>query len=206
MGFEPTTSSMPSRRAPNCATAPPEEDLKFITASPKLIVSGSCLLTQSVIFSSTLWLPSAGAGNVMIPRAFVQRILLAVVAALGLCYVGDYLFLRVRMIRPKRADPLESLTATRILAIPEKNGKISYEIDARNPELTVTCVHSLFPHYGYRPCWYLKPRMNRPIPMIILPLEFESVLAKGNSARAAERNPKAWVFRPALGSFRSLFR
>jgi hypothetical protein len=24
MGFEPTTSSMPSRRAPNCATAPPE--------------------------------------------------------------------------------------------------------------------------------------------------------------------------------------
>ncbi len=25
MGFEPTTSSMPSRRAPNCATAPPEE-------------------------------------------------------------------------------------------------------------------------------------------------------------------------------------
>ena len=25
MGFEPTTSSMPSRRAPNCATAPPED-------------------------------------------------------------------------------------------------------------------------------------------------------------------------------------
>src|SRR5258708_14623557 len=25
MGFEPTTSSMPSRRAPSCATAPPEE-------------------------------------------------------------------------------------------------------------------------------------------------------------------------------------
>jgi hypothetical protein len=27
MGFEPTTSSMPSRRAPNCATAPPESYL-----------------------------------------------------------------------------------------------------------------------------------------------------------------------------------
>src|SRR5690242_13024200 len=35
MGFEPTTSSMPSRRAPNCATAPPEERLKFITAEKK---------------------------------------------------------------------------------------------------------------------------------------------------------------------------
>ena len=32
MGFEPTTSSMPSRRAPNCATAPPPRNavLAFI--------------------------------------------------------------------------------------------------------------------------------------------------------------------------------
>jgi hypothetical protein len=29
MGFEPTTSSMPSRRAPNCATAPPKECLSL---------------------------------------------------------------------------------------------------------------------------------------------------------------------------------
>ena len=29
MGFEPTTSSMPSRRAPNCATAPPFEELRY---------------------------------------------------------------------------------------------------------------------------------------------------------------------------------
>jgi hypothetical protein len=28
MGFEPTTSSMPSRRAPNCATAPPQDTAK----------------------------------------------------------------------------------------------------------------------------------------------------------------------------------
>ncbi len=31
MGFEPTTSSMPSRRAPNCATAPPVILQKLIT-------------------------------------------------------------------------------------------------------------------------------------------------------------------------------
>src|SRR5215813_8612777 len=30
MGFEPTTSSMPSRRAPNCATAPPRRDAKSL--------------------------------------------------------------------------------------------------------------------------------------------------------------------------------
>ena len=31
MGFEPTTSSMPSRRAPSCATAPPKERNYFST-------------------------------------------------------------------------------------------------------------------------------------------------------------------------------
>src|SRR4030095_182439 len=42
MGFEPTTSSMPSRRAPNCATAPPSsfsltQDLPEITARTSIL-------------------------------------------------------------------------------------------------------------------------------------------------------------------------
>jgi hypothetical protein len=69
------------------------------------------------------------------------------------------------MIHPKPADPLESLKSLRVLAIPEKGGKTSYEIDQQNPEQTVTCVHSLFPHAGSSPCWYVKPRVNQPIPM-----------------------------------------
>jgi len=48
------------------------------------------------------------------------------------------------------AEPFETLKALRVLAIPEKNGKTSYEVDAQNPEQTVTCVHSLFPHSGFR--------------------------------------------------------
>lgn len=84
---------------------------------------------------------------------------------LVLAYCADYLWLRVRMIHPKPGDPLESLTATRVLAIPEKGNKTSYEIDQQNPEQTITCVHSMFPHSGYSPCWYIKPRINQPIPM-----------------------------------------
>jgi hypothetical protein len=91
--------------------------------------------------------------------------LIAAIAALALVFCGDYLSLRVRMLHPKPADPLESLKTLRVLAIPEKNGKTEYEVDARNPEQTVTCVHSLFPHSGYSPCWYVKPRINQPIPM-----------------------------------------
>ncbi|HEX2663141.1 MAG TPA: hypothetical protein VHM93_09950 [Candidatus Acidoferrum sp.] len=99
------------------------------------------------------------------PRRLVKRAMVLLIAAIALTYAGDYLSFRVRLIHPKPADPLESLTAPRILAIPEKGGKTSYEIDQQNPEQTVTCVHSLFPHAGFAPCWYVKPRVGQPIPM-----------------------------------------
>jgi hypothetical protein len=95
----------------------------------------------------------------------VQRVLVVVLAGFTLSYLGDFLWFRVRLIHPKPTDPLESFTGPRVLAIPEKGGKTSYEIDRQNPEQTTTCVHSLFPHAGSSPCWYVKPRLNQPIPM-----------------------------------------
>jgi hypothetical protein len=102
---------------------------------------------------------------VISPPLLAKRILLATLAALAVGYCADYLFLRFRMLHPRAADPYESFKTLRVLAIPEKNGKTEYEIDAQNPEQTITCVHSLFPHSGYSPCWYVKPRANQPIPM-----------------------------------------
>ena len=99
------------------------------------------------------------------PRKVITRTAQAVIAVLLLAYIGDSLWFRVRMIHPKPADPLESFTGPRLLAIPEKGNKTSYEIDQQNPEPTVACAHSWFPHAGYRPCWYVKPRLNQPIPM-----------------------------------------
>lgn len=55
------------------------------------------------------------------------------------------------------------MTRTRLLAIPKKNGKYDFQIDELQPTEALTCVHALFPHYGDKPCWYLKPRLNRPI-------------------------------------------
>jgi hypothetical protein len=100
-----------------------------------------------------------------IPRIIFKRFILCAAGCAAIVYASDYLYVRVRMVHPKPADPVETIKALRILAIPEKNGKMSYEVDAQNPEQTVTCVHSLFPHYGYSPCWYVKPRINQPIPM-----------------------------------------
>jgi len=99
------------------------------------------------------------------PQKLVKRILAAVIVALALAYVGDYAWFRLRMMHPQPADPLESFTGPRVLAIPEKGGKTSYEIDAQQPAQTITCVHAWFPHAGYLPCWYVKPRLNQPILM-----------------------------------------
>ena len=98
-------------------------------------------------------------------QRLVKRTLVLLIAALALTYAGDYLWFRVRLIHPKPADPLESVIGPRVLAIPEKGGKTSYEIDQQNPEQTVTCVSSLFPHAGFSPCWYVRPRVSQPIPM-----------------------------------------
>jgi hypothetical protein len=75
--------------------------------------------------------------------------LISVVLVLGLLYVGDFLYFRVRMLHRTPTNPLESLKILRVLAIPEKNDKTEYEVDAQNPEQTITCVHSVFPHSGY---------------------------------------------------------
>jgi hypothetical protein len=94
-----------------------------------------------------------------------KRLLLAVMFALVALYACDFLLFHWRMSRAKPGSPLETFTAPRLYAIAEKNGKVDYELDAQNPEQTITCAHSLFPHAGCSPCWYIKPRSQRPIPM-----------------------------------------
>lgn len=106
------------------------------------------------------------------PRILAKRLLIVLIAALAFCYSVDYFSVRIRMSHPKPADPIESLTSLRILAIPEKNGKTEFQVDVQNPEQTVVCVHSLFPHFGHSPCWYAKPRINQPIPMTIIRVSF----------------------------------
>lgn len=82
-----------------------------------------------------------------------------------LVYAVDYLVLRIRMRHATPTMPFEIMTRARLLAIPEKGGKIDYQLDEVQPTETLTCVHALFPHYGDQPCWYMKPRLNQPIPI-----------------------------------------
>jgi hypothetical protein len=89
----------------------------------------------------------------------------AVIVLLVLVYAGDYIRVRWKMAHPKSGDAFGTVQMERLYAIPQKNGKVEYEFDALQPEVTTPCVHSLFPHMGDTPCWYLRRNSQKPIPM-----------------------------------------
>lgn len=99
------------------------------------------------------------------PRSFVRRIVLILLGLLLLVYLGDFAWYELRLISPKLGLANGSVHRTRVLAIAEKNNKVEYEIDSNRPEEDVPCAHSLFPHSGNRPCWYVTRHANDPIPM-----------------------------------------
>jgi hypothetical protein len=100
-------------------------------------------------------------------RLIASRIFIALLVAIALVYAGDFISVRVRMRHPKPNDPFETVTALRILAIPQKDGKTEFSVDVQQPQQTGVCVHSLFPQSGAPPCWYLKRQFAQPIPMTI---------------------------------------
>ena len=91
-----------------------------------------------------------------------------VVALAAIVYAGDYALVRLRVANPRMGNAFDSVQVVRLLAIPLKSGKVDYELDATQPEATVTCVRALFPHLGYQPCWYVRRQSQKPIPMVIL--------------------------------------
>ena len=102
------------------------------------------------------------------PANLVKRAAVLVVALAAILYAGDYAVVRLRASYPRLGNAFDSVQVVRLLAIPLKNGRIDYELDALQPEATVTCVRALFPHLGYQPCWYVRRQSQKPIPMVIL--------------------------------------
>lgn len=94
-----------------------------------------------------------------------QRAVLALILLVALVYAGDYLMVRWKMAHPKTGDAFGTVKMERLLAIPLKDGKTEYELDAQQPEVITPCVHALFPHMGDSPCWYLQRNSQKPIPM-----------------------------------------
>lgn len=90
------------------------------------------------------------------------RSLLALLILLALVWLGDYVSFRYRFSQRTPSSPLERIRVQRTYAIPHKDGRAEYVFG--QPEM-VTCAHSIFPHSGCPPCWYLRRTSSKPISM-----------------------------------------
>jgi hypothetical protein len=102
-------------------------------------------------------------------RILLQRLLIAAALLLAALYAYDYLSVQHRLGANKPGDPFDEITYPHLLAIPQKGNRVEYALDAQSPMLTQSCVHSIFPHEGYTPCWYVNRMALRPTPMSLLP-------------------------------------
>ena len=76
-----------------------------------------------------------------------------------LAYAVDYGIFHYRVTANRQ--PFSQITVSSYDAVQQKNGKTEFIF---NPPEAQTCVHALFPHDGFVPCWYLQrhtePRTN----------------------------------------------
>lgn len=99
------------------------------------------------------------------PTRSPRRVLLSLLALLLLLYTADFVWYELRLHFPRLGTATGSVHRIRVLAVPGKNNKIEYQIDALQPEEDLPCSHSLFWRGGIRPCWYVTRHANDPIPM-----------------------------------------
>jgi hypothetical protein len=76
----------------------------------------------------------------------MKRTLIAVLLIAALAYGADFTILRLR------SNSTGTITVHRSYVIPLKNGRNEYTSDE---VVDQPCVHSLLPHLGDTPCWYL---------------------------------------------------
>ena len=101
-------------------------------------------------------------------RSTLKRIFLIAVMLFAILYIYDDFSVRRRMSAQKQRDPFDAVVHPRVLAIPHKGNRVEYALDAQSPMESDPCVHSLFPHFGYTPCWYVNRKAQNPIPMVIV--------------------------------------
>jgi hypothetical protein len=99
-----------------------------------------------------------GRYHLNVKRALL-RTALSLVALAAVVYLGDDLSLRLQI--PKRPQ-FGTVHIQPYLAVPRKDGRIEYMLD---DPVDQPCVHSLLPHLGASPCWYLERQKNKRINM-----------------------------------------
>jgi len=80
----------------------------------------------------------------------VWRTFLAGLILLAIAYGGDYGQFRYRLAAQRH--PFGRVTVQHYYSVAHKDGKTELFFD---PPVQATCAHSVFPHSGVLPCWFL---------------------------------------------------
>jgi hypothetical protein len=89
-------------------------------------------------------------------RAIVGRSLAIAALAVALVYICDSLYLR--FVLGGANSPAAVGSVQYYPAAQQKNGTVQIYFESPQSE---NCVHAVFPHYGYNPCWYAKRKTVR---------------------------------------------
>ncbi len=93
-------------------------------------------------------------------KRFLKRAFIILVLSVAGLYGCDYLLLRLRIAT--NHTPYGTVKIQPYYAVPQKDGKTQFLFDDPQDQ---TCVHSLFPHVGDDPCWYLSGKKEQRIDM-----------------------------------------
>src|SRR5437764_15433836 len=80
----------------------------------------------------------------------IKRILPVLLVLAAAVYGCDYLSVRYRI--PGNREPFETVEIERYFAVHLKSGKTEINYDGSENQV---CTNSIFPHFGYAPCWYV---------------------------------------------------
>jgi hypothetical protein len=113
------------------------------------------------------------------PKTLLKCITGVLVGLAALVYAGDFVWFEFRIHNAKPNDPLE--TVTFFYATGVKGGKVEVFYDQPQTQI---CVHSIFPHQGYKPCW----RFNRSHVQLISRMipAAQELMTRGHFAGCAE--------------------
>ena len=114
----------------------------------------------------------------------MSGLLLAVALSILGVYASDYAWLEYRIGHDTAGQAFGSVTF--YYATPLKNGRTEIFYDQPQTEI---CVQALFPHAGYRPCWYAAKSQVRMV-WLKEPLAVRSALS------ASARSPATRWVRP----------
>lgn len=81
---------------------------------------------------------------------WLLRVVAAVVVLALVIFIGDALAIRLHI--PGNRPQFTTVQIRPYYAVKMKDGKTEFMFDQPVDE---TCVNSLFPQLGYRPCWYV---------------------------------------------------